>query len=549
MLPVIAKSPRVFILTQLVCCGFVQVGSVIGIALSIRELIDQLKQPSVENSAFEVLLVGLFVFAVVGALSRWFDRYASEKLGQSYSHELRLSLYDHLPHAKKVGAGVSALHFVTDLNAIKRWVSQGLSRLIVSGISLVGILGLLTYFDSGVGAIAFFVLLLSTWLTIFLGSNLKQSIQQTRKNRGKLANDVTEKAANITGLLVFGRFKKERKRLAELSERLARSMIRQAFWIGSVRGLSELTARCLLVLVIGLGVSSVAQSQYDLGTLVAMVGVIGIMATPIRDLARVFEYWKSAQVARHKIQSTYEVTALTVAPQQPSRTDRSRVGFQRASIGNISKTFSAKVPPRSKIVIVGRNGSGKSTLLQHIAGISVPKEGRIQINRVDAHALTSKARRELIGFANNELPLISGSLGKNIRYRLPGASEEEVAQACERANLAEFVAQLPDDLDTRISTKAIQFSEGEIARIKLSRAIIGEPALLLLDEIDASMDDANIHKLCDLIKSYTGTVFFVTHNTQLMAVADQIWRCASDQIHVSSSAGAVLKFTHEERAK
>ena len=134
------------------------------------------------------------------------------------------------------------------------------------------------------------------------------------------------------------------------------------------------------------------------------------------------------------------------------------------------------------------NGTGKSSLLRVIGGLSTPAVGTVKLDGTPAGQLANTSRRNAIGIASPEMPLVAGSISKNIRYRQPGATPEQLDHACKSAGLTEWADGCDARLNIRIGADGTGLSDGEIARVKLARAILGTPRLLLLDEIEQGLD-------------------------------------------------------------
>jgi ABC-type protease/lipase transport system fused ATPase/permease subunit len=186
------------------------------------------------------------------------------------------------------------------------------------------------------------------------------------------------------------------------------------------------------------------------------------------------------------------------------------------------------------VAILGPNGAGKSTLARAIAGYCEPAAGAVYLDKVDTRRLRQADRRRSIGLAAHDTPLVTGSISKNVRYRMPGADPDTLARACRSAGLDGLIASLPDGLGTRIGQGVRQLSDGEQARVKLARALLGEPRLLVLDEIDAVLDAPGRAAVEDLLASYPGTVVIVTHSPELAELTGTTWTLSGTGLRVHS---------------
>jgi ABC-type bacteriocin/lantibiotic exporter with double-glycine peptidase domain len=382
--------------------------------------------------------------------------------------------------------------------------------------------------------------LLSILLLLALGGRLESTVSQTRQRRGKLANTVAEQVVNIENLTAHGRVAKERGRLEQRSRALGEALQRRAFWIGCLRAATELTQKILLIVVLVVSARALTENLLDPASLIALVTVTALLATPLRDLGRVTEYWKNAQVARRKIAELLQ--PLTTPPVRLKKlvSGDGDLLVQNLQIGGMLSLPELHVSAGQRLAISGENGAGKSTLLKAFAGLVTPVRGSVALDGVATNRLSPADRRRAVGFAGQQMPLTAGSISKNVRYRLPGANAEEVDRAIRLAGLEEFLRELPEGLNTRIGGRR-QLSAGEQARVMLARAVIGRPRLLLFDEIDANLDASGRLALKTLLRTYPGTVVFVSHDSELIGQADVCCLLQGGEVIVSKPERRELK--------
>lgn len=199
------------------------------------------------------------------------------------------------------------------------------------------------------------------------------------------------------------------------------------------------------------------------------------------------------------------------------------VELRDVSVEGVLDGLSATAPADAMIAIVGPNGSGKSTLLNLAARLIDPDRGQVLIDGNDLveHRLASVRRN--IGMVSPDLPLMRGSLERNLRYRCRDASDEDLQRVCKLCGVDEVIAGLPEGLRTRVAEGGINLSLGQRQRVALARALLGNPRILLLDEVDANLDPSSVAVMDRVLKTYQGTVLFVTHRLERVAGADRVW--------------------------
>jgi ABC-type bacteriocin/lantibiotic exporter with double-glycine peptidase domain len=182
------------------------------------------------------------------------------------------------------------------------------------------------------------------------------------------------------------------------------------------------------------------------------------------------------------------------------------------------------------IALVGPNGAGKSTLLSLAARLIDPDKGRILLDGQNIAKCSLSSTRRAIGMMSPDLPLLRGKIDKNLRYRWPEAPDEEVKRVKTLCEIDKVVGELREGDQTRLTEGGGNLSLGQRQRIALTRALLGNPSILLLDEADAHMDHSTGMLLDKILAEYRGTVLLVTHNPDRLSSADIIWSIKKGQL-------------------
>jgi ABC-type multidrug transport system fused ATPase/permease subunit len=200
-----------------------------------------------------------------------------------------------------------------------------------------------------------------------------------------------------------------------------------------------------------------------------------------------------------------------------------RLEFESVSIPGALQGVSAIAESGQVVALVGPNGAGKSTLLALAARLIDPTQGLVRLDGQDLATHNLASIRRAIGMASPDLPLLRGSVGKNLRYRCQDASAEEIARVGQLCEIDAVLAELPEGEKTRISEGGVGLSAGQRQRIALARAILGNPSVLLLDEVDANLDAQATAIVDRVLANHRGTVLLITHRSERLAAADVIW--------------------------
>ena len=491
--------------------------------------------------------LGLLTATGVIAWLRIAERTDAERIGQEYACEMRMALYNKLasvaPRALQSRTqGGLMLRFVGDLNSLRQWVSLGLARLTIASATTAGTVLALAFISKTLAITIGIILLMGVLTAYKLGQQMQKAAKETRRRLSRLAGNINEKVASMAVVQIFGQSKRERERLARQSRRLEKAMVNRAIVAGQLRGLTDTTAAFASGAALLVGAAEVAAGRTTPGTVVAAMTIVSFLVPRFRDLGRVQEYWHNSRVSLGKIEEFMNIPSLvTEIPNAPDLIlGPGRLQFDSVSLAEALYEVRAIAKPGQVVALVGPNGAGKSTLLSLAARLIDPERGVIRLDgqNLATHSLASV--RRAIGMATPDLPLLRGTVEKNLLYRWPDASEEEIRRVWELCGIDEVLAELPEGEQTRVSEGGVGLSAGQRQRIALARAILGNPPVLLLDEIDANLDAKATAVVDRVLANYPGTILLITHRFERLAAADEIWYLENGQLQEVGSAQEVL---------
>ena len=477
-----------------------------------------------------VVCVGFLVIATVTSWLRMRERIDSEQLGQDYIHRIRMDLFKHLTRLaprslQKKGRGSLVLRFIGDLNAIKRWVSLGLARITVAGVTITGTLVAILILNWVLASGIVLVIALGTLLILRQGKQVQETVKEGRRRRSYLATNVNEKIASMAVVQVFGQSTLERRRLRRQSNRLKRAMVARAGKIGLLRAIVQSTTILATAAVLILGAYEISAGRSTPGTVVAILTVVGLLIPALRGLGRVYEYWHDAQISSRKIKQFLKMPTLIseIKGAPDLKPGKGRLEFINVSLFGVIEPLSMVADSGKVVGITGPNGAGKSTLLLLAARLVDPDGGKIQINGQDLAVHSISSVRRAIGMVSPDLPLLRGKIEKNLRYRYPDAPAEEINRVKTLCEIENVLSDMPDGDQTRLTEGGLNLSRGQRQRIELARALMGNPEILLLDEADAHLDHAAGGLLDNILAQFHGTVLIVSHSQKRLSKADMIW--------------------------
>jgi ABC-type multidrug transport system fused ATPase/permease subunit len=220
------------------------------------------------------------------------------------------------------------------------------------------------------------------------------------------------------------------------------------------------------------------------------------------------------------------VAAPDARPLPPGggRVEMRGVTFGYDGAGPVLRDIDLDVEAGRTVALVGPTGSGKTTLVMLIPRLYDTDEGAILVDGVDARALDPASLRGEVAVVSDDAFLFSATLGENIAYARPGATDEEVREAAERAGLAELLDELPEGLDTLVGERGLTLSGGQRQRVAIARALLAEPRILILDDATSSVDATTESRIkAALAEVMDGrTTFVIAHRLSTIALADEV---------------------------
>ena len=541
-LPELLEGSRLRYLTWLVINGSAQAVIVIAMALLIRNAFDQLIVTSGATGGGALLeYLGAFALIVVAnAALRWRERVDAEKLGQAYIFELRQQLFAHMiglsPRSQqRRSQGATMLRFIGDMNALRQWISLGVARLAVAAVTTTLTLLVLGFINPPIAVLIGILMLGAIGAMLGLGRGLEHASRNARRQRSRLSANIGEKIGALAVVQAIGQRQRECRLLKKHCRQLQDAMLDRASLIGLLRAVTEMVVGLATTGIILLGAWQVSSGRTTAGSIISAMMVVGMLSPALRDLGRVHEYWRGARVAREKILQFLNASGYIWQPSTAPilKVPQGAIKFERIRVGDTIRDFSRRAEGGQRIALVGPNGSGKSTLLGLVARLQDPDEGRVLIDGRNIAMCNLESVRANIGMVGPDLPLLRGSIERNLKYRYPQATWEQLQEVIRLCAIDEMVADMAEGYRTRVHEGGRNLSAGQRARLALARALLGAPPILLLDEADANLDGAAEDLVEQVLQNYKGTILLVSHRNPRLAQMDQVWHLGSAEAGIA----------------
>lgn len=455
---------------------------------------------------------------LVIALTRIAEGVLAERLGQSFAHALRSQLFDHISRlpssfVRNQRQGGLALRFVGDLGAVRGWVSKGLTRLISAPIVLICTLAALSVLDPNLCVAA--AVPVAVGLAAMAAASVRAAplYATLRRRRARLSADMTERVAIAPELRLLGRIGREQNLLARKSRRLTQAAVRKTAAAGSIRAIPDLVSGFSAALVLLMAL----LGDLPAATVAGALAAVGLMISPMRDLAGVADRNREWAVARQKCKRLLAAGVPDIIPDNAPRRPRPTapgLTFKAVHHGPLWN-LNLKLHAGQKVGIIAGNAEGKTTLLALAAGLDQPSAGQVRVGGVPANMLPLKYRTRNIALLGSRSPVLSGSLRRALTLGLTRRPDDAIILAAAHRFELNALLDRPGGLDARVSEGGRNLSVGELWRILMARLHLGDFDLILVDAPETALDRAGISLLATELHRRPSTVLVATGNHDL----------------------------------
>ncbi len=503
-----------------------------------REAVDGIQKqgPAILD---RVGLIAALLLVLSGAIT-FFQFLIVAKVGNRIVVETRLKLFESLQKltvsffdSRRSGDLTSILS--NDVSLLQTSLTDDLVKLGGNVLQLVGGLVLAIVIDWRLTCVVFGLLVLVMAYFVVFGIRLRKLTRKSLDALSESMGGMTEALSNIRLVKAFAREEYEDNRSRSGLEKVFHLNMKAAKSEGMMTAVASAGSALMLTGVVWYGGRAVLSHTLSVGALLGFLIDIAIISGPMAQVAGLWTRLQRAVGASDRIFDLMDQPAESADGANASAYPL-QDGLEGDSVEfrNISFAYRPDVPvlsefylllkPGQATAIVGPSGAGKTTLGALLYRFYEPQAGTIFINGTDVKVIARKQLREHIGLVPQETILFSGSIKENIRYGRLDASDDEIIAAAVAANLWEFIARLPDGLDTIIGERGVTLSGGQKQRVAIARVILKDPRILILDEATSSLDTVSeslVKEALDrLMKGRTTMV--IAHRLSTVQNADQI---------------------------
>ncbi len=418
-----------------------------------------------------------------------------------------------------------------DIDAINQAVSQNVTSLIASVLSMVGILIAMFILDRWLALSTLLVIPIMFWFTQFVARYTRKGFRELQKHLGEL-NGVMEET--ISGQKVINAFRRNDTAIASFRER-NQQVFKAGVYANSyallLMPLTNVLGNFFVIVLAGLGGWLALRDLVSVGLIATFINYGQNFINPLRQLANLYNSIQAALAGAERVFEVLDTPAEIddAKNAQPLEAVYGDVRLEKVNFGYnpgtpIIKDMSLDVKAGQIVALVGPTGAGKTTIINLLTRFYEINGGQISIDGKDIRDIKKGDLRRMLGLVLQDTFLFSDSVMENIRYGRLEASDEEVIEAARMADADHFIRQLPQGYQTALSERASNLSQGQRQLLAIARAILADPGILILDEATSSVDtrtEARIQKA--LLRLMHGrTSFVIAHRLSTIRDADKV---------------------------
>ncbi len=545
---------RTVFFLDLICAAFISVVDLLYPQI-LRTLTNTLftRDSGTILSALPWIAVALLVMYILQSLCKYYVTYQGHMMGANMERDMRQQLFDHyeklsFSYYNQNNSGQMMSKLVSDLFDIAEFAHHGPENLFISVVKIIGSFVFLFLINWRL-ALPLVVLVLCMFVFSFRqNQSMQETFMDNRRKIGDVNSSLQDTLAVILVVQSFANEDIEREKFKKSNQAFLISKRNNYSCMGNFMSWNLFFQGMMYLVTLVFGGYLIARGLMDVADLAMYALYIGIFISPIQILVELIEMMQKGLAGFRRFLDVMETEPdIKDAPDAKPLTDvKGHVRYEDVSFHYsdddtpVLSHVSFGIPAGKSIALVGPSGSGKTTICSLLPRFYDVTGGRITIDGKDVRTLTLKSLRSQIGMVQQDVYLFSGTIRENIAYGKPGASEEEIMEAARRANIHEFISELPDGYDTFVGERGARLSGGQKQRISIARVFLKNPPILILDEATSALDNESerwIQKSLEEL-SEGRTTITIAHRLSTIRNADEIIVITED--------GIAERGTHEQ---
>ena len=480
-----------------------------------------------------LLLAGTYL---AGAIASMGAGYVMAAISQKSLKKLRKELFEHM-ETLSLGffdnhpAGDLMSRLTNDIDAIGTAISSNVTQLISSIVTLVGILVMMFILNYRLALASLIVFPIMIILTALIGGRTRDSFRGLQMNLGLLNSTMQETITGQRVVIAFDQQESVNRKFTTMNENVKALGIRAMIYAMLIPPLVGILSNANIAVVAGVGSYMAIKGMVTIGVISAFITYSRRFADPLRQFANLYNNILAALAGAERIFEIIDKESeITDTDDAVSIHDlQGEVIFDNVDFGylpgqQVLKKISLKAEPGQTIALVGPTGAGKTTIVNVLTRFYDIRGGSITIDGMDIKDIKKDDLRKQLGIVLQDVFLFSGSVMENIKYGNLEVTDEDCIAAAKLANADGFIRRLPKGYETNLSERATNLSQGQKQLLSIARAIVADPAILILDEATSSVDtrtEIQIQEaLLNLMKGRTS--FVIAHRLSTIRNADTV---------------------------
>jgi subfamily B ATP-binding cassette protein MsbA len=499
------------------------------------------KAHATDAARIHLLIVSTIVqMAVYGSSSFviWVRTQTMHILGEKILLDLRKHIYIRM-QALSISffdnqqTGEIMSRVTNDSEVVEEFITHAADTLISDAIRLVAMCVVMFYICGTLAYISVLPIPILFLLAFRFSKKVRPIYRVVRQRLAEINAKVQENLSGIRVIKAFAREDFEEANFVRDAEAFYDMRVKAIKLWTSFFPRVDILVRTVSVAVWVVGAAMIINGVHGvtMGTLVIFTMYLGMFYEPVRNLAQVNDTIQRSLAAAERIfeivdqeQEIKDAPDAIDLPRVQGRVEFDHVDFSYGGGDEVLTDICIKAEPGQIVALVGRSGAGKTSIVNLIPRFYDPSSGRILIDGFDVRYVTQGSLRRQVAMVLQDTFLFNGTVKENIRYGRLEATDEEIVEAANAANAAEFIDEMPSGYDTEIGERGVKLSGGQKQRLAIARAILADPRILILDEATSSVDSESeylIHRAMDTLMEGR-TTFVIAHRLSTVKHANQI---------------------------
>lgn len=495
----------------------------------------------------------LLVMYMIQTGCKYYVSYQGHMMGAYMERDMRQQLFDHyerlsFSYYDQNNSGQMMSKLVSDLFDISEFAHHGPENLFISLIKIIGSFVFLFLINWKLAIPLLVIVAIMLFFSYGQNKKMQATFMDNRRKIGNLNSSLQDTLAGIRVVQSFANEDIEREKFKKSNQGFLSSKNANYRCMGSFTGGNLFFQGMMYLMTLVFGGWLIAHGQMESADLAMYALYIGIFISPIQILVELTEMMQKGLSGFRRFLDVVETEPEIVDAEdaEPLENIKGHVRYEHVSFhyndddSLVLDDVSFDIQEGKSIALVGASGSGKTTICSLLPRFYDVSEGRITIDGKDVRKLTLQSLREQIGLVQQDVYLFCGSIRENIAYGRPDASMEEIIEAAKKANIHEFIMELPDGYETFVGERGTRLSGGQKQRISIARVFLKNPPILILDEATSALDNESERFIQQSLEELAKDRTTITIAHRLSTIRN------ADEILVVAENGIVECGTHDE---